>query len=318
MISIGDSHGKLILLGEHAVIYGSPAIGIGLPCRLRVTFKPNEGASIACPGMDETDAAVLRETLELATGEGRPAVSGQWYINSDIPRSGGFGSSSALCVAIARALLRNNKPNYDLTVHRLANRLEKRFHGNPSGIDTGLSSLPGLSAWTMKKYDVPEILPIKMPPLHLLYGALPRMANTAATIDKMRQNYESDGGKTSSMIRELGEITSSFIRLIHSHQGISGRDFHLQATNAINRSQFLLRDMGFSTEGINDLLTIAQEHGVIAGKMSGAGRGGAFFLLVPNAQSQVRLLETLPHYLAKKGIMLSEPLKPIVAGSPRT
>ncbi len=318
MTSIGDSFGKLILLGEHAVIYGSPAVGLGLPCRLRVTFKPNEGASMTCHGMDETDAAVLRETLELAAEEGHPAVSGQWCITSNIPRSGGFGSSSALCVAVARVLTRNNHPRYNVTVHRLSNRLEKKFHGNPSGLDTGLSSSPGLSAWAMKKDDVPEPLPMKMPPLHLLYGALPRRANTAAAINKMRQNYESDGGKTSSMIGELGEITTSFIRLIHSRKGIRDRNFHLQAANAINRSQFLLRDMGFSTEGINELLDIAQGHGAIAGKMSGAGMGGAFFLLVPDAQSQARLLETLPNHLTQKGIMLSVPLRAITADSTRT
>lgn len=320
MPRIGEAHGKLILLGEHVAVYGSPAVGLELPCRLKVSFKPCEKSIISFPDMSKADATVLYELLTCAVEEGftTVAVGGEWRITSNISRIGGFGSSSALCVALARVLTGDANSDYNPAVHRLANRLERKFHVHPSGLDTGLSSYSGLSAWTMKEDDVPEPCTVDTKPLHLLYGALPRAMSTADAVATMKLQSKSDGGKTLHSMEELGAITTSFVQWLRCGEGALPQDFLLQTATAIDRSQTLLNAMGFSTGTLNKLLDIARNEGALAGKLSGAGTGGAFFLLLPDEHIQTRLLNTLTDNLAGQDISLAIPLKRITAGNDKT
>ena len=307
--------GKLILLGEHAAVYGSPAVGIALPCRTRVIFEPDSAESPTFPGMSEKDAAVLLSLLKCAKDEIQDsiAVNGRWTVESDVPRSGGFGSSAALCVAVAQILLRCKVVGYDREVHRLANRLERTFHGRPSGLDTGLSSQPELCAWYPKRDDVPEPVTLNIPPLHLVYGALPRVMNTAGSVGEIKRRLESGDTETLSLLQEIGRITAAFIRL-GKRSSADARNFFSEAVDMIRRTQALLKALGLSTNELDLLLTIANEGGAATGKLSGGGMGGAFFLLVPDSRTQEQLLESLPERLIRASVLLSEPLKAIIVG----
>ncbi len=312
---IASATGKLILFGEHAAVYGCPAIGFGLPCRTRVIFQPDDSGSPSFPGMDEKDAAVMLELLKATEKEKFPLknTNGRWTVQSNIPRVGGFGSSGALCVAVARILMRIKSTGYYRSIHRLANRLERRFHGNPSGIDTGMSSMPGLSTWYPKKRDIPVGKKIKIPVLHLIYGALPREQETASSVEELHRSLVSGDNKKASIIQEMHTIITSFIKQTRRTE-INSNDFLQLTADTISRIQSQLSESSLSNKDLDQALSIAQSNGALAGKLSGGGMGGAFVLLVQDQSMQEHLIKTLPALLAGDGISLTEPLKAINVG----
>lgn len=307
--------GKLILFGEHAAVYGCPAIGFDLPCRTRVVFQPDDSGSPSFPKMDEKDAAVMLELLRAAEKEKFPVrnINGRWTVLSDVPRAGGFGSSGALCVAVARILMGSSSTGYNRSIHRLANKLERRFHGNPSGIDTGMSSMPGLNTWYPKRGDIPVGRKLKIPLLHLIYGALPREQGTVSSVEELHRSLVSGDRKNASIIQEMQEAITAFIKRIR-RIGINTNDFLRLTADTISLMQFQLSESSLSSRDLDQVLSIAQSNGALAGKLSGGGMGGAFVLLVQDESTQRYLMNSLPDLLAGNGITLAEPLKAINVG----
>lgn len=315
---MGSGSGKLILFGEHAAVYGLPAVGTPLPCRTVLKFSPEstypdhqrdrscsnphnairlEGASKECR---DTLAKLLDDLSQLDNPKYLPP-RGSWRIRSDVPRAGGFGSSGALCVAVARIVLDKPENQYDREVHRLANLLERRFHGTPSGIDTGMSADNVSALWISTRNRLPRRCPISIPSWHLLYGALPRVSDTAENVRCLQREMESENPELISAMNELGELSMNFAALISRKENC----FSQIAAQLVNRAQEILAEFGLSLPLLNRVLNIAAEEGAIAGKISGAGSGGAFYLCAPNRTTRDELLRVLPARLASEGITLA-------------
>ncbi|OQX28936.1 MAG: hypothetical protein B0D92_06360 [Spirochaeta sp. LUC14_002_19_P3] len=318
----GRASGKLILFGEHVAVYGYPAAGISLPCSTEAILN-SESVPSAESGMpqgrtvsmsacqNKKDKEILLRLLQCAEEEGIPA--GQWSVLSDVPRTGGFGSSAALCAALARVLLRCES-GYSPQVHRLANAMERIFHGSPSGLDTGLALFGASSAWFPRHGGIPAPLPLPLPGLHLVYGALPREADTGSLVGEIKQRFESGDGKTMECLRGLGALSGEFIRLASRWRGKGERAFFQGMVSAVLGAQSLLGALGLSSRPLDVLLALSRERGSVGGKLSGAGRGGAFFLLAADERGGNELLENLPERLVREGIKLAVPLKVINTG----
>ncbi|MCK5736123.1 MAG: hypothetical protein KAH21_06565 [Spirochaetaceae bacterium] len=304
MSRISTGRGKLILFGEHAAVYGYPAVGTPLPCLTEIRHIDSDSTT------STADRVILQELFEKAgelTSLKIPPDSDKWELYSNVPRTGGFGSSAALCVAVSKIVLNRYSNEYDQSVHILANQLERRFHGTPSGIDTGMASDTGVAAWYKNGGDVPEREPLTIPEWFIIFGALPRTMPTADSVMQLRRLKESGDSSVTAGLKELGSISSDFISTVKNYEHMKS-GFPLEAAELANQAQKVLSSLNFSTDELDTLLNLARREGALGGKLSGGGMGGAFYICAPNRNTRNRILKTLPEKIAKQGISLTVPL----------
>jgi len=298
----GVGRGKLILFGEHSAVYGYPAVGLPLPCRTEISRR------VPDRNIPEDKDHIIEILLEKASSflpSMKKTAAADLQLFSNVPRTGGFGSSAALCVALSRFILNRFSNSYDREVHQMANRMEKHFHGTPSGIDTGMASDTSTALWSRGKKNLPERHPLDIPEWHLIYGALPRIAATDKSVGRIRNLQESGNKQFSSAMEELGEITSEFINYTENN---TGEDFPYKAAILANQAQSVLSSLNLSTKELDSLLAQAKGMGALGGKLSGGGMGGAFYLCTPNLKIRDNIISKLPEKLTSLGIKLTLPL----------
>ena len=330
----GCGYGKLLLFGEHAAVYGYPAVGISLPLSIEIGLKrasrPEQiGFTVRHLSARHTppwDDLVALLPLRL---------SGELTIRSTVPVGCGLGSSAAFAVALAQiALLSSDRtgtgtPSATLSeawlekVWQLAHRLEHRFHGFPSGIDTGLATFGGMQAFfgsttalptatTSEFHPLPRRQPLdgEQRGLRIVYGVLSRHGTTASLVRRLRQQLQTGEPAAQRRVAILGETARDAIALLdqaHHRQpvGADGRvaqeNYRLASHLGIlaNRAQEQLTALGLSTEQLRQTLAIGRKCGALGGKLSGAGGGGAFYLIFrggdPRAvEAKQQLQQTLP------------------------
>ncbi len=276
----GEAAGKLLLFGEHAAVYGRPAVGLGVPWSLRLRFVPaREG--------DETGAAAerLRDACR-RIGIDAPAA-GALEVRSEIPFGVGLGSSAALCVALARAVggAAGERELWDI-----AHRAEHAFHGSPSGIDTGLALLGGVQRFTpARPGSVPTARPIAAQRIHLVAGFVPRRGDTAAHVAAVRQRMQAGDAEVRAAIDRLGAIVEPACRLL----GASAADRAVRLGALADEAGALLNGIGVGSPGVAELLAAARVAGATGGKISGGGGGGAFVAFVPDRATGLAVLDAV-------------------------
>lgn len=289
--------GKLLLFGEHAAVYGYPAIGTSLSAGVTLTLRP------AGPWQFPDGAGTTRKTFERFVAhlervhaslgdEGVPLskLRGTVDIHSSIPISGGFGSSAALCAALAAGMA----PTAPLRDRwRTAHELERFFHGTPSGIDTGLSVLGGTRYFTFpEKGALPKTEELPSVRGVIVAGALPRRSSTGELVAEIRARLEAGERSATVAIERLGSLAERAAFLLK--QGAQIEEIGAMASEAHAR----LKELGVSTEGLDRTIEFGKKLGALGGKLSGAGGGGAFYLLFDDTDradtAHRRLAEEIP------------------------
>ncbi len=191
----------------------------------------------------------------------------------------------------------------------IAHRAEAFFHGRASGIDTGLSLLGGLRSFRPAPLALPRTNAFPAVELHLVFGAVPRRGSTAALVAAVRERLTSNDDSTVRLIEELGEVANRAIELIGTEATIrsSGSSFGLG--RLLGRAHAALRALGLGDPGIDRLLEAGLEHGASGGKQSGAGGGGAFFLVYPSEASAKAGAVALDEFAHREEISLAAPLR---------
>lgn len=304
MERIGRGHAKLLLFGEHAAVYGFPSLGLDLPETTTVSVLTGNASVWRFPDLPERDVQRFGEFIETASRFIPELASGggEIRITSTIPRGLGFGSSAALCVALAKAFTPDAGTSSDGTAWSIAHRAEAFFHGKASGIDTGLSLFGGLRSFRPKPPALPETGVLRTAPLHLVIGAVPRRASTAALIGALRERLMLNDEITVRHIEELGLIAKRAIALFE--QGNPG-----SLSLLLEKAQIALRGLGLGDPGIDRLLQAGIDLEATGGKQSGAGGGGAFFLLFPSEASAGSAAVALDVFARREGIALATPLR---------
>ena len=271
MSTWGSGCGKLILFGEHAVVYGHPAIAVGLSKQTEVILDPRPGptriveASIQDPRLDELIAKAL------------PPNGLAVRIRSELPTGRGMGSSAALCVALIRAreALNGRDPSLE-ELHEAGFELEAVFHGTPSGIDHAVAAHGG--ALYYRKGEAPEVL--DMPPVQAVVldsGSVGNTSELVAAVASQRPSID-------FALRQLGELTD--IARAQLDDPILLGELMIEA-------HALLKTLGVSTHQLDSLVALAMAHGATGAKLSGAGGGGVVVALCP--EDETGLLQAALH-----------------------
>lgn len=306
-------------------MHGYPAVGVCLSERTRVQLSGRNLDDWDLRRVAVSDRPVvlrvLRE-LQSVVPQIREVGCLRVRITSAVARGVGLGSSAALCAAMAGAALAatGGRGIETSEVWALAHRLERNFHGTPSGVDTGLALYPGAAVFTRESPDglregvapsasrgLPRHRALHPTRVALVLAAVPRSGDCAALIARVGERMRSGDLQASSALEALGAIASEACELLGGAPRIAPRLGALA-----DRAMDQLRMLGLSDPSQDRMLEAGSRAGALGGKLSGAGAGGAFFLVFPDAARARRALHALRETAAQRGIRLVAPLRVMI------
>jgi mevalonate kinase len=290
----GSAPGKVILFGEHAVVYGQPAVAVPLSdVRAQVTVtecSAGSGTVVEAPDLPSRDGAAvgfkscladlpeddpLREMLLIAiraySGQGVGWPDFRVRVLSSIPLGRGLGSGAAVGTAVVRAVadFYDRCPETE-EVSSLVFEIEKIFHGTPSGIDNTVTAYEAPLFFLRGK---PPILLALPSTLRLVVGDAGPASPTREVVAFVRQQWEEASEWHNRVFDHIGQIS----RLASA--ALQAGDLHTVGT-LMSENHVLLREMGVSTPALDRLVVAAESAGALGAKMSGAGWGGNMVALV--------------------------------------
>jgi len=285
--------GKIILTGEHAVVYGQPAIAAPVEevrARAGIEANPTEpdgkiniiapdiglDTSLDALPLEHPIATVFREVRQELGLDHLPAMT--LNITSTIPIAAGLGSGAAISVAVSRALSSFlGSPLSDEVVSRIAFETDRFYHGTPSGIDNSVISY-GRMIYFMRGGPL-EIL-TNAETLTLVIADSGEKSLTGKVVHGLRTRIELDPQRYDPILEKIGVVSFS------ARQAIEKGD-PAGLGNLLNDNHSLLQQLGVSSANLDLLVRIAREAGALGAKLSGAGCGGNMIALVEpdNAQA---------------------------------
>lgn len=276
-MAVRSAPGKVILLGEHTVVYGRPAIAASIRPRLELTVAVGEA-----PGIESGDPRV-RTALETAAAiygiDPRRIGIG---VESEIPIGCGLGSSAAFSVALLRSLGElAGRPLEELELLRRATEVENAFHGTSSGIDVAVASLGGVIWFERPSGGLPRASRL---PVHdafdLVVALSDERRSTAGPVGRLRERVRTHPG----LYHQFFDLAAN---LVHAGRGALGTGDFETLGCLMDAAHGLLNSMGVSTPTLERMTTIARRAGALGAKLTGAGGGGAIVALAPETAHDV-------------------------------
>jgi mevalonate kinase len=284
--------GKIILFGEHAVVYGQPAVAVPVDrVRARVVVEPQlrgQPGTLRIIAKDIQLDAWLDElstdqplvvAIQLALTELRiercPACTVR--VSSTIPVASGLGSGAAVSVALLRAFSAFlGQPLPDERISALAYEVEKIHHGTPSGIDNTVVTY-AMPVYFVKGQPIQRFLVPQ--PFTIVIGDTGISSLTSQSVGDVRLAWQAEPERFQAHFSAIGKIVEQARRCIETRA--------LQQMGLLMRENHaLLQKIGVSCEALDRLVSAAEEAGAWGAKLSGGGRGGNMIALVDEGQSE--------------------------------
>lgn len=279
--------GKAIIVGEHAVVYGTHAVALPLKqMRLHLTLSPlprldRQQIQLTLAGHEASPRvnSVLTDAMELL-GSGPFSLNAKSH--NSLPIGAGLGSSATLCVATLRAL--TSSLGYELPPAQLAayaNDLEKRFHGNPSGLDAAVVAYEACILFAKEKPILP--ISLKVPEGYkswefLLIDSSIR-ASTMTMISQAEPYFKGRSGE-----RHL----QSFDQLSWLVYGALQQGDIMTVGAAMNECGALLRAASVVPDSLEEMIQLCRKIGLPGVKTTGAGGGGMILGLLDPAAADAQ------------------------------
>lgn len=255
--------GKIILSGEHAVVYGYPAILAAIDQRLSVQVSEGKKLeNLPFEGEKLLEFALNKIYRNLRKGK---TVSYQIKFDSQIPIGCGMGSSAAFAVALSAAVLQYHNEPWNLEkINEIAYGIEKKQHNNPSGGDNTISTYGGFLLYRKETETFKVFSSLKtrvFPSLFLINSGKP-IETTGEMVDKVRRFYLRSPLKVEKTFKEVEQVTRGFLKFLSKEESNLGE--------LVKTNEELLERLGVVSKKTMRLIRKIEKIGGFA-KISGAG-----------------------------------------------
>ncbi|NIN69262.1 MAG: mevalonate kinase [Anaerolineae bacterium] len=286
-MTVAYAPGKIILVGEHAVVYGRPAIAVPVTqvqAQVKVEKgEPGQGIVVVAKDLGRV-FSLARQERDATVGPLQATVANVLaylglttdhdltvFVESSIPMARGLGSGAAVSTAMTRAIARHF--SRELTageISQLVYETEKLHHGTPSGIDNTVIACERPVHFV--RGESPETVRVGRS-LLLIIADTGVESPTREVVGAVRRAREEARERYDDLFDAVGDIVVEVRRAIER-----GELRHVG--RLLDENHRLLQEMGVSSSRLDDLVHAAKRHGALGAKLSGAGRGGNMIALV--------------------------------------
>lgn len=300
-----DAYGKIILLGEHAVVYGVPALAGGFKPALRAHIQllktPSQRVIIPQWQLDttltdHTRDTSLHQTMHVICNALDSATQGfELTIDAKIPHAAGLGASAGLAVVTVKALAHAMARQLTLAqINDIAFECEKIAHGTPSGLDNTLATFGGVMTYLRQAGGQATFQPVLFPvqnaqPIKLVVAQSGKKGFTAQTVARVRDARLGNKQRFDKLFQAIGDLT------VQAQECISQGDYDLLSA-LMNENHGYLKEIGVSCTEIERVIAIGLKAGAHGAKLTGSGDGGSVIFYAGQQTPQVL------HALSVQGI----------------
>lgn len=275
--------GKVILFGEHAVVYGRHALALPVPGAVGAGVEragtlevrvPAWGISrqIARDAPGGIDAAIMLILRELGIGEAETFCIS---VDSRLPPGMGLGSSAAVAVAVTRALAHfMDLPLDDARTNAIAFACEKIAHGTPSGIDNTVSTYA--EPMLFRNTGSLDITRVEAPPdVPLVIACSSAPGLTSEMVAGVRERYRQVPARYEALFDEMDDLAVQGAALL-------AEGAYTDLGRLMNICHGLLNAIGISNPELEHMVAVARRYGAAGAKLTGAGGGGSIVAICPD------------------------------------
>jgi mevalonate kinase len=286
--TVAEAFGKVILVGEHAVVYGTPAIALGIGTAARASVSGAAQSSLRLGARDvvlDAEAATESATLEQRAYGALLAALGASNMAAEVqlclPAGVGLGASAALAVAVARAVApgaaagagagaRATAQSDDAArVLAAAQAWENVFHGNASGIDAAAAYYGGCLAFTRAQGTEPLTPGL---PLQFVVAVAGPAASTRMMVEGVAELKRREPERVGALLEHIG-------RLVERARGALVAGERAALGRLMNENHEQLQALGVSTSELDRACEWARAAGAFGAKLTGGGGGGCVLAL---------------------------------------